>query len=445
MEKVEEEFPNFKLIKDTPVEGIVQLENTFKDTELINFIEDVTHKLYQHIKNDYIPYKDDEIPESKKISYAKHKMNVIIDICRDSGKIKKLSKIYNNINPKLYSRYMITLYSIYFDYIKILKEHKDYIHHKDKILNLYSGMQTIPVIKNSKILIKHPIDTTLRPNGYFVRSDDEYYLNFKVRLDGLIIPIIGSCFEKWADLGIRDYTTSEYEFLYIGTCDLDCENIGNVNTGFEFSYNIYSKMFYQNRYATLEDLLRKYIEEYDSLEAALTQIPILYETNNIDYLLIQLINEYLYNYLGIPYNIRRDEGTRLSMFKTLIDKLIIKLFINNIKNKFINSNERFKDFLYDLKYIFYILLNQINKKNEFNDFDFKLSISYIISLSDNYPHTIRELCKSKFLNQDILIDNEFRPKYIIIDTINCMTSDSLRETIRNECERKYLKYKKNIY
>ena len=348
MEHVEEEFPGYKVIKNEPIEGIIRIENTFKDTKLIKFIEDVTMKLYKHIKNDYIPYEESNIPEHKKISYASYNMNVILDICKDSGKIKKLSKLYDNQNPKLYSRYMTTLYSIYIDYIKILKEHSDYEYHKDKILNLYSGMETIPNIENSKILIKHPIDTTLRPNGFFVRSDDQYYLNFKVRLDGLIIPIIGSCFAKWVELKkISEYTQSEYEFLYIGTCDLECENLGNVNTGFEFSYNIYLNMFEQKKYTSLEYLLRKYIEEYCSLEQALIEIPKLYETNNIIELINELINKYLYSYLGINYLIG---NIKLHDFKNMFDELIIKLFINNI---IINSNERFEYFLHDLKYIFY--------------------------------------------------------------------------------------------
>lgn len=57
-------------------------------------------------------------------------------------------------------------------------------------------MKTISLIQDSKIMINNLIDTTLRPIGYYINNDSDYYLNFKVKLDGLIIPIIRSCYAK---------------------------------------------------------------------------------------------------------------------------------------------------------------------------------------------------------------------------------------------------------
>ena len=433
MAQIEKDYSNIELIKDIPVEGRLQITNTFEDNELITFIEDVTMQLYHYIKDDYIPVIISGVDDNRKIDYARHKMNVLLDICRNSSSVKKLSKIYNpeENNPRLYSRYMTTLYNIYFDYIKILKAHPDYEIHKDKILNLYSGMKTIPKIESSKILIKHPIDTTLLPNSSFVNSDNQYYLNFKVNLNGLIIPIIGSCFAKWNDLGIDSYTHSEYEFLYIGTCDLDCKNFGHIKTGYKNSYQIYSRMHYFKNDYNMMYIFKKYIDEQGDLEKALIHIP---NVNNywseID-IIESKLNDILYikNYSD-------------SLDRSLI-KLTYTLFINNILNKFINDKTSYNEFIYDMRYILYILKNQINKIG-FIESDIIQSIDFIILFTNDNPNiTIRDLCKNKILNQDILINNKYSPEYIEIYTTDCTVTNSFKKSILNERIEfnKYLKYK----
>lgn len=56
---------------------------------------------------------------------------------------------------------------------------------------------------------------------------------------------------KFEELGYDDYEnkSSEYEFLYIGTCNLECLNLGHTKTGYKFSYEIYSRMLNNTNYS----------------------------------------------------------------------------------------------------------------------------------------------------------------------------------------------------
>ena len=221
------------------------LGNNFENTKLINFILKVTGLLYNEIKNDYFDSNDINLT-------YKYRMNVILDICRDSNKIKMLSNKYNkdnkDVSNDLYIKVMATLHRIHEEYIKILNNLKEYKEYKDEIIHLYSGMKSIPKIENGKILIRHHIDTTLRPFGFYVYSDNDYYLHIKTKLNGMIIPIIGNCFQKWHDLGYVSRTKSEFEILYIGVCDLDCVNYGNVTTSYNTTLQseliMYNKQIY---------------------------------------------------------------------------------------------------------------------------------------------------------------------------------------------------------
>ena len=396
-------------------------------------------KLYMSIKDDYLHQTIDEISEDQQINYAKHKMNVMLDICRDSSRVKKLSKIYDSEihNPKLYSRYIVTLYSIHAEYIKILKAHEDYELHREKILNLYSGMRTIPIINSSKILIKHPIDTTLRPNGSFVGDNDGFYLNFKVKLDGLIIPIIGSCYAKFEELGWERYSHSEYEFLYIGICDLDCINYGQKKTIYKLSYQIYSRMNYFYNNNDLTHLLSEYIAIHGNLETALINIPLMTSQYEIQNFTDKLDGRLFY----IKYKYEYSDNSEITIY--LLDLLYL-LFINNIINKSIVDNDSYNHFIYDMEYILTIFNSYINKVG-FNKFVFINSLRTLLSfLRSNTDITIRELCKSDFLTiHDIFIENKYSPIYIVINNTECIKIGSLARSINNEypISYKYLKYK----
>lgn len=449
MEKEMSSVNIFDIIQDE--NKVYELDNNFKDKDLIIFIEDITMKLYEHIKDDYIHYNIDTIKVDE-MEYAKHKMNVLLDICRDSNRIKKKSKIYSftgiqQSNPILYSRYITTLYSIYFDYIKILKEHKDYDNHKDKILHLYSGMKTIPKTTDSQIIINHPIDTTLRPTCSFIDSNNDYYLHFHVKLDGLIIPIIGSCYAKWASYDLAEYSTSEYEILYIGACKLDYSYFGNIETVYPYSYDINLRMHYQKNDRKLETLLSDCIKEDCNLECVLIKIPQIFNTLEINKLLTKLYDYTKINNFFTSKDIELQELHGIYDLKESMHLLLNTLFLNNIKNNYINNNEHFNNFLNDMKYIFDLYDNQyykIRKKNKTEYYSiFKQNIKILIALCNEYPATtIRELCKSKFLNQHILIHNTFIPIYLEIYDTECKTKDSLQQIIiQNEYRYKYLKYK----
>jgi hypothetical protein len=395
-------------------------------------------QLYNKIKDDYINISKEPTDPARQIIYATHKMNVLLDICRDSKRIKNIKVT----NPILFSRYMITLYSIYSDYIILLKKHDDYCLHKDKEINLYSGMITMPAINDCTMSIKLPINTTLRPNGYFVRSDDQSYLNFKTTLDGLVIPIIGSCYAKWAELKIDTYTTSEYEFLYIGMCDLPCENHGHIKTQYNFSYDIYLKMYYNNKKGNLELLL----EKHGTLKTALQKIkeeygrdP--YETNiDID-IQTNLIRDY-FNFIILNFELDFTYRNNPDYFKDLYIQVIYQFFIHNIINNYINSNEKFQDFIYNMRYICIVINNHFKKiKDKDKDEDkynliFIFNSLFILATLD----TIDNVFTKKYMSDNIIINNEFKPEYIEIRDSPCNIINIFKQFLPVN-KYKYLKYK----
>jgi hypothetical protein len=189
---------------------------------------------------------------------------------------------------------------------------------------------------------------------------------------------------------------------------------------------------YFNYNNTLKDVLREYIDEYGNLEEALINIPKLKDISSID---VNIIN-FIHDDLG---HFNRDPE-----IKKLIEDIVTVLFSNNIKNNFINNDKSFSEFIFNLKYIILILLNQFNKAFEFDRSNLIFTIDYILYIIKLYPHkNIRQFCESKMLNPDILINNKYSSTYIEIYDTECTASQSLKKTIINETIelKKYLKYK----
>jgi hypothetical protein len=368
------------------------LDNTFEDNDLIEFITEISLQLYNVIKDDYIPNQlDDFSVQSDKIRYATHKLNVLLDFCRDSLSIKKLSSSFivsPNNNNQLYKRYITTLFSIYVEYLQILHAHPNYELHKSKILNLYSGMKSINT-DGTNILIKHPISTTLRPIQYYAKEPESIYINFKCNLDNLIIPIIGNCYIKFYEMTEdRSYATSgEYEFLYFGHCDVPLIDEGIVITSFRMNYDIYKRMYPKPKINIYK--LRSFLN-LANIKSSLKDYIIDYGDVNI--LLQIIINNY---FLDVDKSI-------ISTNKTLLEILIS---IVSIKNS-IYDDDTFNDFIWNFTYIlkYWLKFNTIQLTDYSNTGIYNITSaisklfnnSYIIKNTPNVKfYTIEPKCTDK--------------------------------------------------
>ena len=320
------------------------LSNVFENTNLTNFILEITNELYENIKEDYVDIEgiffildknENATITDELIQISNHKMNVLLDIWRNSGTIKELSSTYGKnkafINDELYSMYMKTLHDIHNIYIKILKKHEQYIKFIDNEINLYSCLKTLPKIENDKIIITHPIDTTLYPTNFFCDYETTHYLNIKLKLDDLIIPIIGSCRkffkEKYGlDNVANETSNNEFEILYIGSCSFPIKNLGYIKTKYLFNYDIYS-------------LLNPIIDIYESYYI---------------YPDIRLKKEY-FTELLLNIDTKQDYVT---IFKKLIRQKFsenLNEFINNLVKLITRHTDANLSTIYDEKLKYYIL------------------------------------------------------------------------------------------
>ena len=366
------------------------ISNNFEDFELIKFVEDISLQLYNNIKDDYIDELIDIIPTDEiKIIYAKHKMNVMLNICSNSNNFK--INLSNNKTKLLFTTYMKTLYEIYIIYIKLLTSHIDYKLHSYKIINLYSGTENILDINKSKIFFNGQLDMTMRPIGFNIHNNNNLYINIKTKLNGMIIPIIGSCLRKWSEINNEIYSTGEYGFLYIGINRLDYYNHHNIRTCYYFNYDIYCKMYYNIKKYKLKTFYN--IKKNKLLKKI-----------KID---ISFINKILINYkVHILY----------PLFLNNIYLKIMQLIIyKNIKNDYIKDDLTFNNFLYDLKYI-NILLENIYIESNYKKCLLKFIKIYLIILSHK-KISLYEIIKTEF-NKKILISNKYIPTYIEINDNN---------------------------
>ena len=416
------------------MENII-LENTFEDAELITFIHTVTNKLYEKIKDDFVnKFITDINDENEKIEYAKHKMNVILDICRDSSRIKNLSKKYINSDhhdSKLYHRYMLTLQSIFADYLQILYAEPDYNKHKNKIIHLYSGMKTVPYDKDTSIIsLKHPIDTTLRPIQAFTYNTNDYYINFNVKLDDTIIPIIGNCYKKFTEMDWGYHNeVSEYEFLYIGNCDVNVIDKGIVRTSYKLNYNIYTRMYP--------------IEEHKFYICFFKEM--VFKDCNFD------LYEYVLNYgdMNKITNFFISKYLRLEEYITEKIKDILERFITRaIILRYLESTEQLNRCIHILDYLCLILTEYIlfNSEDEYNKIEQHIinNIDNIVIGKDAIFNTKYTINNTKPEDKKILNTRPF-VNYLQV-TSQCTKEESFKNMVKNEMiggmyYKKYMKYK----
>jgi hypothetical protein len=421
----------------------IYLENNFSDTPFVLFIRDITNKLYDNIHTDYVEKNfSDYTNDYDKIEYAKHKMNVLLDICRYSGNIKKLSSTYgmDDTNSKLYIRFMITLYSIHTIYIKILYLHPDYDIYKNKMIHLYSGMKSVPLEGNT---LKNtlPIDTTLLPVQFFVHDNKSYYIHFEVLLDDLIIPIIGSCMRKFRDLGYLGYEhnthVSEYEFLYIGICDINFEDKGIVNTHYMTNYDIYNNMnpvFNIHSFNTFFEKVFTQIGEvdYNTIITPDYIVSIFGDDEVADKLANYMLNT---NFSYIKYD---HFWSTLNITEKII-KLIKLLLIKQINlQELVKSNDtQFNQLIHYLKYLFDYIRNSLKDHSE------KIT-TYIDQMNIYFENdSILSVIQSKY-NETYVVNNT--PETHLLNIISkCNKQESFRNIVKYDLQQKggyFYKYKK---
>jgi hypothetical protein len=427
----------------------IHLEQIFNDNELVLFINEITNQLYDEIKDDYIPSVFSDLQDQDaKLLHATKKMNVILDLCRNSSDVKKLSTDYTYNadvhNQELYDKYFETITIIHQIYLSKLRSHPDYPRHQNKIINLYSGMKHVPFTNNDcTISLKLPIDTTARPIQDFVEDDTSYYINFKVKLDDQIIPIIGNCYKKLRDLGYGYYDdVSEYEFLFIGKKDYNISAARLVKTSYTFNYQISLNMYpieYINTwegYRSTQGMfqLEQIIKGY--------QTGLINNNEKITKLFIEIMLKNIFNktdaswdgnYISTFFYVLRFLIKGLNHLREFIvftsDELKIWYEVNYDDDEYVNEEVILGDVKITLsqydKLIKIIVLrlrdfNQIYNNIKFDD--------------ETKKKQINQLMLEKFNNNFTIINNN-DTKYIVIDLIDRY------EQFNNKYYAKYLKYK----
>lgn len=210
------------------------------DKEIIQFMYDRAHELYESIKDDYVSDVDD--PDVKFIDIVDKKMNVILNIARNSAILKKLSAVYdkntvgraqNNAKDLQYQKFIQTLKEIRTIYINIMKAHKDWNKFKDNNVYLYSGLASIPSTKDGIMNINIPLDTTLLANQYYVENNDMHYLQFKTKLDGPFIPILQLASLKLYDI-LQIKEMDEYEIFLLPIGEINYKSLGQPKMKYKY-------------------------------------------------------------------------------------------------------------------------------------------------------------------------------------------------------------------
>jgi hypothetical protein len=401
----------------------IKLAHIFNNIGLVQFIREVTNTLYEKIKDDYININLNDIKETDKyrLIYATHKMNVLLDICRNSQDIKALAET----NKPLYKRYIETLQEINKSYISILTGHNNYKTYKNEIINLYSGMKTVPFSKDekkqdikTKLDIKLPINTTLRPNQYYVDDEKSYYINFRLELDNPnIIPIIGNCYKKFNELFDENLDdTSEYEFLYFGELQVDITPI-IATTLYETNYETHVNMYpvhYKYKHNTFVKIIQDlYKYDDDILEQ--------YITNQLDNTIDNTIDNIINNVISTYF-----KGAN----KDIIKILFIKMFITFYKKSDYYKNDIYiNEFIYIVEYLY---INYID--NKLAD-----PLTYISTIINSYQLKEKSFILYNYILYEIFptyqIQNKHNTTYIMIDLSKPEVSPNTKTY------NKYMKYK----
>lgn len=456
-----------------------RLRSIFDDIELFKFMADITHQLYLEIKDD-IHIKNhhtDSMPFEEEFIYASHKMSVILDVCRESSRIKNLSVKYNiretrSKNSILYIRYMTTLFAIHDIYLRILTRHPDYERHRHKQLNIYSGLLTIPDIINNNIKLTHMLDTTLKPYTSFVSSDDNYFLNIITKLDGPILPILGNCFKKFYELGFYEHPQlySEFEILYLGLGYMRCINFNHIDTFYNANYfsSLYVFPIYVdyiefqfNKYAYLPifgsnitlNKLKETIIPNPIIHPDMSNTIMPFFTDILEF--YDFINNLCVYIFKIPKLPKPYAVPSFDINNSLIEelppnvKLIMTVIRINILCNFLINDATFTRIIKALKFLFEhfperlteILLNYLNNEYIYNDSIRRGKIPPMQIDIDSF-------CLNNY-NDYFRVNSMYKPTYIEINDSNLKSVDLLGKIVNYENTdvfySKYMKYKQKYY